>query len=302
MLPTVPEVDNDLEDQMSELDAIFGDIDESEDIDGRDLYAEFNDLDAHLADELSLPRHQRCAAHTLNLVATTDLKKVTRWSHQKTCVKGFAKANALWRKQNRCTNVSSRIKEELGRKLPSPSTVRWNSSLDSYSVLTKVFEDEEKKRKLLKIMDETTGLERFTSQEIELIKEYVEVMSPLAIALDILQGEEHAYTGVLIPTIYGLIKQLETMRDRVDKPLKYMKPVVMKMLISLQSDRRFGKILCDDELLLATAFHPLFKIPHIRHMQPLKVDEMKQKIVIYIYGPFPQKSNYCYISKKYLRF
>ena len=281
MFPNVPEIDSDLRDQVSEADA---DIDESEDIDPRGLYEGFHGLDEEIVDEMSLPKHQRCAAHTLNLVATTDLQKVPGWGYQKSCEKGFAKAYALWKKQNRCTAVSNRIKEELGRKLPCPSVVRWNSLLDSFSVLKKMFEDDEKRRKLLKIMDETPGLERFNLQEIELIKEYVEAMSPVAVALDILQGEEHAYTGVLLPTIFGLMEQLSQLRDRVDRPLKYMKAVVSKLLISLQIGRRFGKLLSDDELLLGTAFHPLFKVPHIKHMQPERVDEIKQKMVNILKG------------------
>ena len=136
----------------------------------------------------------------------------------------------------------------------------------------------------MKIMDETTGLERFNVQEIELIKEYVEVMSPVTAAQDLLQGEEHAYTGVLIPTIFGLIKQLCEIMNSLHKPLKYMKPVVRQLLTSLQSDRRFGKILCDDELLLGTAFHPMFKLPHIKHMLPERVEEIKQKMVHILKG------------------
>ena len=191
----------------------------------------------------------------------------------------LAKTDALWKKQNCCTGVPNKIQEELGRKLPFPSAIRWNSLLDSVRVLTKVFEDEEKRRKLMKIMDETPGLERFTLNEIEILKEYVRVMSPVSAALDFLQGEEYAYAGVLIPTIFGLMKQLNEMKDNTQNPLKYMKPVVKKLLTSLESDRRFGKVLCDDELLLGTAFNPLFKIPHIRHMHPDRVDEFKQKMV-----------------------
>ena len=122
------------------------DENEFDDIEARDLHDGFDSLGEFLSDDLSLPKHRRCAAHTLNLVATTDLKKVPLWSCQKTCEKAFAKAEAPWKKQNRCTGVSTTISAALGRKLPSPSAVRWNSSLDSYVVLVQVFEDEEKRK------------------------------------------------------------------------------------------------------------------------------------------------------------
>ena len=41
----------------------------------------------------------------------------------------------------------------------------------------------------------------------------------------------------------------------------------------------FGKILCEEELLLRMALNPWFKLPHIKHMQPDKLEDIKLKMV-----------------------
>lgn len=51
----------------------------------------------------TLPKHFRCAAHTLNLVASTDADKAmsSNSTYKKTCRSAFAKARELWNKQSR---------------------------------------------------------------------------------------------------------------------------------------------------------------------------------------------------------
>jgi len=41
--------------------------------------------------------------------------------------------------------------------------------------------------------------------DLAFLREYKVVMSPVAAALDILQGEERAYMGLLLPTIASLL-------------------------------------------------------------------------------------------------
>ena len=67
----------------------------------------------------SLPLHQRCACHTLNLVATRDVESALSQSEpfKKMSRSTLAKCQALWNKQHRSTQASDTIKEKLGRQL-----------------------------------------------------------------------------------------------------------------------------------------------------------------------------------------
>lgn len=51
-------------------------------------------------------------------------------------------------------------------------------------------------------------MQRFKPIEIEVLAEYINIMSPVAIALDKLQGAEHCYLGLLMPTVQLVRRKL----------------------------------------------------------------------------------------------
>jgi len=66
----------------------------------------YSDTDGDEATDILLPKHMRCAAHTLNLVATTDANKALQQDavYKKNYRLAFGKAQELWNKQSRCAN------------------------------------------------------------------------------------------------------------------------------------------------------------------------------------------------------
>lgn len=64
---------------------------------------------------------------------------------------------------------------------------------------------------------------RFTKSDIEWIEEYVIVMEPLAVCLDILQGEKFMYFGYLLPSISQLISQYDNMK--LNKSFMFCRPL-----------------------------------------------------------------------------
>lgn len=87
-----------------------------------------------------LLHNHRCAAHTLNLMATTDIRRVPGWNSGKRApfTKLAGKAQGLWNCQNRRTVAANDIKAAVGKKLPTPGATRWNSYFDSCEALVKV--------------------------------------------------------------------------------------------------------------------------------------------------------------------
>jgi hypothetical protein len=111
----------------------------------------------------------------------------------------------------------------------------------------------------------------FTTGEITYLKEYAQVMSPVAIALDMLQGEEQAYLGCLLPTLALTIMQLESTGAG---PLVYCAPLVNALLAGIK--KRFNHLLDDLECQLAAAFHPRFRLYWLTKHDPSRVSAVKE--------------------------
>ena len=98
----------------------------------------------------------------------------------------------------------------------------------------------------------------FTATEMNYIKEYCKVSEPVAVALDMLQGEAQAYFGTLLPTIIVAKQMLEAMISaRGVLQLQHCKGYAKALLESL--NKRFKHLESDEKCLLASAFHPKFR-------------------------------------------
>ncbi|KAG0710623.1 hypothetical protein GWK47_022410 [Chionoecetes opilio] len=75
---------------------------------------------------VKLPKHYRCGAHTLNLIATADVQSVAEWNQglRAPFTKAAAKAQGTWNLQNRSSVVANSIKEKTGRKLKTYCVTR----------------------------------------------------------------------------------------------------------------------------------------------------------------------------------
>lgn len=85
----------------------------------------------------------------------------------------------------------------------------------------------------------------------------------MATALDFIQGEKAAYLGCLIPTIIALKKKLSQLKvgEQGQGKLKYTEHLLDALITA--TDKRFSAIFSDDQCLLATAFHPYFRLEWI---------------------------------------
>lgn len=86
------------------------------------LESEHVDVESY---NISLPPHQRCAAHSLNLIASVDIQEAEKDSLYKMISrKVFGKCQAIFNKQNQSTVAADTIKNYLGRYLITPNATR----------------------------------------------------------------------------------------------------------------------------------------------------------------------------------
>ncbi|GAA6094040.1 uncharacterized protein LOC109972788 [Tachysurus ichikawai] len=88
---------------------------------------------------------------------------------------------------------------------------------------------------------------KFTPVELAFLAEYAKTMSPVAKALDVLQGETSVQMGWLVPTIHHTITLLRTK----------LRPLHVTSKFCLE--KCFGEMLADQELIAAAILVPKFK-------------------------------------------
>ena len=94
---------------------------------------------------------------------------------------------------------------------------------------------------------------RLNPVELKFLTEYVTTMSPVALAINILQAETNVQMGWLLPTITLLSSKLEKAKFH----LKYCKLLVEALQVEINN--RFGHMSTDPELLAAAILLPKFR-------------------------------------------
>ena len=203
--------------------------------------------------EISLPQHQRCAAHTLNLVATNDTEVANGDAHYKKISRTtLGKCQALWNKASRSTSFADIVREKLHTCLVVPNATRWNSFFNAVDKIRDVLDKtpDDAIAQVFHALDVAV----FSANHIIFIKEYCSVMQPLATALDILQGDKNLYIGYLLPTLVSLQNRLQAVKPG----LKYAGPLADAVLAGIS--QRFLGYFERTDLIVASVTLPQFKL------------------------------------------
>lgn len=196
-----------------------------------------------------LPHHQRCAAHTLNLVATNEVTKAaSQGPSRKVYRSAMGKCAAIWNKAHRSTVAAEAVKDIADMMVSVPCVTRWSSEYKAVAKLTALTDDQ------LSDICEQLSVPRLLAHEMTFLREYVDVLEPLAKAIDILQGEKNCYLGFLIPTILSL----KTLLSNKMAGVTYTAHIITAVITSL--DNRFGGMLSSHEAEMATTTHPKFRL------------------------------------------
>ncbi|XP_076052167.1 uncharacterized protein LOC143031784 isoform X2 [Oratosquilla oratoria] len=230
-----------------------------------------------------LPTHYRCGAHTVNLIATTDVKEVRGWNYGPGAAftKAAGKAQATWNLQNRSPVWANQIKAKTGHKLKTFCVTRWNSYYEAVKSLLKTMVTQDKMDELNTILAQQKGCVQFEIIDKQVLSEYAKVMEPVARCLSKLQGEENAYMGTLLPSLQLMRIALEELQ--ADKTLQYAQPLVTALLGSKESGRgfygRFSWVFEDDKIIMSSALHPHYTLALIHHFLPDKAAYIKDRII-----------------------
>ncbi|KAI4890645.1 hypothetical protein NFI96_032742, partial [Prochilodus magdalenae] len=187
------------EDANNNAGALVQEEEEEEEADKDEEEVEFVDVSSLLDEddgfEFQLPKHQRCACHILNLIATADASKaVSNDAYKKLYYSTLGKCNALWNKCSRSSSAAETVEDACSLQLVRPNATRFNPA------------------------------------ELAFLSEFAAVMTPLAQATNILQAETNVHMGWLLPTI----KLLKIKLNKVKLPLKYCKPLVDALQVGIE--------------------------------------------------------------------
>ena len=217
-----------------------------------DVYATLSEGESLSDNEYLLPPHQRCACHTLNLIATTDAEKAEAdAAYKKVFRSTFAKCHALWNKYGRSAMAVEAVTDAYGVGLKRPNATRWNSVFMATERLLRLIKDrgDDEFRNVCTKLD----VAKFTNTEVAFLEDYVCVMKPVAQALNILQAETKMHMGYLLPMICILKEKLQNLE--ATSPI--CKPLIAAMLAAV--DGRFAGIFVDKEAIAAAILHPHFR-------------------------------------------
>lgn len=207
-------------------------IDEAENVEDN-VDDDVDELEPESDDTLfsTLPRHLRCASHTLNLSLSGDILKSIAASPELKKIHDtvMKKCNRLWRSANRPKSAEI-IHNILGHTLSRPGVTRWNSLYDCWNQILTI---RTKCNELFLALNIKNAL---TSSEFDYITEHLKVTKSAANLLDILQGEKNIYYGIMLPSLISLDRKMVQLKLET---WTYCQPILEALHTSIK--KRFAQ-------------------------------------------------------------
>ncbi|KAJ7303275.1 hypothetical protein JRQ81_012214 [Phrynocephalus forsythii] len=177
-----------------------------------------------------LPPQLRCASHTLNLVATEDLRdllpdafKHSPWGPFKKHFRSLVgKCGKLWSRQGQSEEIAEFVRRQCGARLKVPDKTRWCSIFEALKQLQELLSTRPQNVDAIR---DRCGVARMAEAELQVLEEYTEIMAPVARGLDILHHRNSTFMAYLLPTLYSLDRKLQKLEDRAE-PYTYCLPLL----------------------------------------------------------------------------
>ncbi|XP_051972372.1 zinc finger BED domain-containing protein 4-like [Xyrauchen texanus] len=197
-----------------------------------------------------LPPHQRCAAQTLNLIASKDLADaISTGPTHKLHDSSMAKCVAIWHKARDCSTVVADAMESIANvQFTAPCMNQWSSKFFAVNKLMSLTDSQ------LTELTDLLDVPNFMPEEIAYLKEYADVFKAVAVAFDLLQGEENCFIGIVIPTLLTLKRKLQEKMANTH----FFSEVIDHTVKAI--DSRFKQIIDSPDARLATTTMPQFRL------------------------------------------
>lgn len=268
----VDDMSNEVDFESLDSDSVYFPPDtESIDID-LDQHSDEDNDDEDDDMENRLPKQLKCQSHKLNRLGI-DFEK-SLFGGMKPVYDilnvAFTKLKKFWNLNSRSSVAHEIIFRVCNRSFPYPNATRWNSKYDSIDLA------EKNKQKINEAIDEINAeatkntprgkkykkLEKLSASDWRVLKDYALCMGPVAMGLDILQGDKQSSQGYILPVLFGIKASLQEnieMRRHVSENGQALHNIVMECF-----EKRFGDAMkiCEENksLILAAAIHPKFKL------------------------------------------
>lgn len=240
---------------MQNIDVMHDNIDNGDDDDDNVLTLRQFSESFEEFDELQLPNHERCATHTLHLIASQDMDKARSQSnsYKKMYDTAMAKCRAVWNLCSRSPKACEIYLESTGKSPTYPCPTRWNSYYNCIQDLLAV-------KGTLNETFKKLGLPIFKEIEIQFLLEYVSCSKPIADGIRSLEGDKDTYYGCLIPELMRMKRILSSLK--MDN-LTYCDVLIDVITESL--NRRFERFYKLEEPkakdgIIASVSYPFFKM------------------------------------------
>lgn len=218
-----------------------------------------------------LPDQLKCYSHGLNRTGV-DFENTLYKNEKRTydVLNGaFTKLKNFWNLNSRSSVAHEIIVRICGRSFPYPTDTRWNSKPDSVEVAEKhklkindAIDQINIEAKKNAPHDKRKKLEKLSTLEWKVLKDYTTTLRPLAMGLDVLQGDHKTCMGYILPVLYGIKAKIE---KNIENSL-YTTEQGGKFYDVLMDcfNKRFSGVMRISEenknLILAAAIHSNFKL------------------------------------------
>lgn len=233
---------------------------------------------------LELPPQTRCISHKCNLLSD-DFRKRLNGIAKTSLNAALEKLNTLWVLTHRSSQAKSICLSITKHCLPIPTETRWNSEFDAVKFCNRP----DIINKLNPLIDElkdklecqsARNLQKLSNHDMVVIQQYLNVMEPVACALDKMQREFNGSQGYILPVLHSMRHRVNQIDAKINLARDFKK--AMLLAIDFRFNGYFEFTETNKDMLIASVTLPQIKTKYIErdddiiHAKNLLLTECKK--------------------------